>query len=328
PDYSGTGTIMVNTMSNGSIESSSNLLIDFAQINFEYDAGFGEIAYQTQHIDTNGNGGYTWEMNDSFSTSAAKEAFERAFNNWTCETGINWEIASATTSVNSIANDDVNIITFDISNPLPTGVLGQCYSRYAGCAVSGEIQWYVEELDIVFNDNHNWNYSTNPPVAGEIDFETVAVHELGHGHQLAHVIDTNMVMHYSISSGESLRTLTPEDISGASDVQSRSTTASVCSQLEMTDSSCALLGSNDFYLSDGLKIFPNPATNEVYIKNNASVNIDNISLYNLEGRLVYSSKDTNYGSLRKMDVSHLSQGVYFVNISTDYGILSRKLIVK
>ena len=137
-----------------------------------------------------------------------------------------------------------------------------------------------------------------------------------------------MVMHYSISSGESLRTLTPEDISGASDVQSRSTTASVCSQLEMTDSSCALLGSNDFYLSDGLKIFPNPATNEVYIKNNASVNIDNISLYNLEGRLVYSSKDTNYGSLRKMDVSHLSQGVYFVNISTDYGILSRKLIVK
>jgi hypothetical protein len=328
PDYSGTGTIKVNTISNGTIESSNNLLIDFAQINLEYDPGGGAVAYQTQHINANSNGGYTWEMNNSFSTSSAKQSFERAFNNWSCETGINWEIASATTSVNLSANDDVNVITFDIGNPLPAGVVGQCYSRYSGCAVNGEIQWFVEELDIVFNDSNNWNYSTNPPVAEEIDFETAAVHELGHGHQLGHVVDTNVVMHYSISSGESLRTLSDEDISGANDVQSRSTTTSVCSQLTMTESSCALLGTNDFNLSAGLKIFPNPARGEVFIKNSASLNIDSISLYNLEGRLVYNSRNKNYGSLRKIDISHLSQGVYFVNINTEYGILNRKLIVR
>lgn len=328
PDFAGTGTIKVNTTSNGSIESTNDLSIDFAQINLLYDMGSGQNAYQTQHIDNNSNGGNTWEMNTAFASSSAKEAFERAFNNWTCSTGINWEIASATTSVIINANDDVNIITFDTANPFPSGVLAQCYSRYTGCVVGSEIKWYVEELDIVFNGSKNWNYTTNSPLSGEIDFESTALHELGHGHQLGHVVDTNVVMHYSLSSGEVQRALSPEDLSGASDIQSRSTSTTVCSQLTMTDSSCYSLGTNDYSLSDGLKIFPNPAKDEVFIKNNTSLNIDSISLYNLEGRLVYSSREKNYNTLRKVDTSHLSQGMYFIKIDTDYGLLTYKLIIK
>jgi hypothetical protein len=329
PHFAGTGTVMINTTSNGSIESSDTLFIEFAEINFWFDMGSGQVAYQTQHIDNNSNGGYTWEMNDAFAQSSTRDAFERAFNSWTCGTGINWEIASATTSVNTSSNDDINIITFDTANPFPSGLLAQTYSRYSGCAVGTEIQWFVEEIDMVFNGSKNWNYTTNPPISGEVDFETAAVHELGHGHQLGHVIDTNVVMHYSLSSGESQRTLSNSDLTGASDVQARSTTTSVCSQIVMTESACfASLGTDDYKLSDGLKIFPNPAKEEVFIKNNVSLNINRINFYNLEGRLVYSFAENNYNNLRRIDISSLSQGMYFIKIDTDYELLTYKLMIK
>ncbi|GAA3583306.1 T9SS type A sorting domain-containing protein [Snuella lapsa] len=323
PDRAGTGSFKVNTVANGSIESVDDLVIDFAQINLEYNG----TAYQTQHIDNNGSGGNTWTMNTDFYNSDARDAFTRAFESWTCGSGINWEIANTTTAIaKKDLYDGINVITFDDS--MSGGMLGQCYSRYEGCYDGGEIKWYVTEMDIVFNANKNWNFSTAPPANDQIDFETVTVHELGHGHQLGHVVNTNEVMHYSISSGESLRTLSNQDLAGAMDIQSRSSSTTICGQLSMTQSSCMQLGVDDVKIEKDIAIYPNPAQHTVYISNRANVNITNVSIVNIQGSLLFNSRIKDNNPILSFDVSNLSPGVYMVKIDSAFGSGVKKLMVQ
>ena len=325
PGHAGTGTIRVYTIGNGSITSVNELTIDYAQTNLVYDLGSGNVAYQTQHIDNNSNGGNTWEMNLDFSNSFAKTPFENALETWSCQSSVNWSISNNTTTNSTIADDNQNLITF---NNLSSGILGQCISRYSGCLVDGEIRWYVEEIDMVFNSNINWNFSTNPPSLGEIDFETVAVHELGHGQQLGHVIDNDLIMHYSLSGGNAQRQLSPEDLMGAEDIMSRSTSTTICNQPSMTPSSCFnnLLSTNDFDLSEHITIFPNPATENVLIKSASGVTIENINIYNVEGKQVLKIKE-NGSRLTNVSVSSLPSGMYFVQLTTNSGVISQKLII-
>ncbi|TWO32873.1 T9SS type A sorting domain-containing protein [Seonamhaeicola sediminis] len=321
PDVAGTGTIKVNTTSNGSIESSNVLPIEFAQINLQY----SDTAYQTQHVETDGSGGNTWTMNADFYNSGARDAFIRAFENWSCSTGVNWKIDNQTTAINTNASDGISVITFD--NSMGSGTLGQCYSRYQGCYEGAEIKWYVSEMDIVFNATKTWNYTTGVPTPSEIDFESVALHELGHGHQLGHVVDTNVAMHYSLSAGETLRSLNSGDLNGALDVQSRSTTSPVCTQNIMEQSTCyqSSLSNDEFSLEKEIKIYPNPASNRVFVKS-SSVNIDNIELYNVLGRLVRRTKIRNQYRL-SLDLSDFSAGIYLLKVNTEFASHTQKLIV-
>lgn len=324
PDRAGTGKIKITTSLDESIVSTQDLKIDYAQINLEYASN----DYQTQHIDKNGSGGYTWTMNNAFSSSGAKEAFKRAFESWTCSTGVNWDISKETTTINKNANDGVNIITFDSS--MGSGTLGQCYSRYEGCYQDGEIKWYVTEMDIVFNPNKNWNYSTAAPTRDQVDFETVTVHELGHGHQLGHVVDTNVVMHYSISSGESLRQLHEEDLAGAIDVQSRSTTDTVCNEGLMTQSSCyasSSLSTNSFEKSHYFTVFPNPATDKIQIQKESGIRINKITLYDVIGKKMYSIPTSNQNNEITVNLADYRQGMYLVQIDSEIGIINKKLLV-
>ena len=327
PDIAGTGTIKVNTISSGTIESSENLIIGFAQINLETNIGSGDEAFQTQHVDMNTNGGYTWTMNANFNSNQnAKDAFNRAFENWTCGTGVNWEVDdSNTTTISSASKDDVNVIAFD--SGLSSGVLGRCISYYKGCFVDGELKFYVEEMDIVFNPNRTWNYSTNNPITGESDFESAAVHELGHGHQLGHVIDNNEVMNYSLTTGTAKRDLSGEDLSGGTDVQSRSTTIQICSKDLMTDSSCARLSNTDFELLNQIKMYPNPSQGQFFIKNNTQVTINKIQVYNILGQEVYNNLNLN-SRLTTINLNYQSKGLYLVKLETDYGSFTRKLMIR
>ncbi|WP_027137630.1 T9SS type A sorting domain-containing protein [Gaetbulibacter saemankumensis] len=325
PDNAGSGTIKVSTASGGSIVTTEKLHIDFAQINLEYNSGSGKIAYQTQHIDDNSEGGNTWIMNTNFSATGAKEAFARAFESWTCGSGINWEISASTTPINTNADDGVNVITF-VDN-LGTGTLGKCYSRYSGCSQDGEIKWYVKEMDIIFNSNIDWNFSTNPPTNGQVDFETVTVHELGHGHQLGHVVDTNVVMHYSISKEESLRALQDNDLMGAKDVLSRSTSTAVCNQLSMTESSCSLLSSKAHDYIEDIVLYPNPVKDVLFIKNPKNYQIQSMAIYDIQGKQIRTINFNSNAISNRVNLNKLSAGIYFLSLKVNNTMIKRKLIV-
>lgn len=240
PSRAGTGKFTVDNGS-GTVQSSKDLVISFSQLNV---VDGNNIVYQPIHIGENGTG-YTWQFYTDFeANSAAKQSFLRAFQNWRCGTLINWNIG-ANTSVNTIARDNVNVIRFDVGSELPNGVLGRCSSWWSGCTQGGTTKWYVAELDIVFDDGINWNYGPGNPAFSQYDFESVAVHELGHGHQLGHVIKSTEIMHYSIANGQKKRDLSADgDLSGGNYVMDLNLKGGVCAKnvmLALNPNFCSLI---------------------------------------------------------------------------------------
>ena len=77
----------------------------------------------------------------------------------------------------------------------------------------------------MFNFDKTWNFTTGAPAGGENDFETVALHEIGHTMGLGHVIDASKVMHFAATTGTSNRTPTSEMTGGGTFMMGLSTAA-------------------------------------------------------------------------------------------------------
>ena len=115
PSRAGTGDIRVQPTSGGTATSTDVLTVFYSQIN----PSNGSTDFPSQHVDINGLGGYTWQMQTDFhNNSAANASFLRAFDTWVCTTGVNWEIGSVTT-VDVTAADGINVIRFDNGAELP-----------------------------------------------------------------------------------------------------------------------------------------------------------------------------------------------------------------
>lgn len=229
PSDAGTGTFRVRN-GGSTYNSATSLTIPYDLMNVVS----GGIAYRTDHINKQA-GGYTWQMFTGFDANApAKASFTRALETWRCATFINWGLGT-TTAVDVIAADGVNLVRFDkAGQELPPGVLGRCSSRWTSCSSGGTWEWWVYELDIEFDQAQAWEFGPVLPAFAEYDFESVALHELGHGHQLGHVNEpTADVMHYSISNGATRRALVIGDINGGLDVMAKSTAANLCTPAPM-----------------------------------------------------------------------------------------------
>ena len=72
--------------------------------------------------------------------------------------------------------------------------------------------------------------------------------------------------------------------------------------------------------NDELRIYPNPAANRVQVT--YIDNITNIIAYDVLGKEVLSTKE------KDIDVSGLTEGVYFVQVKTSEGTLTKKIIVQ
>lgn len=334
PSRAGTGDLQVAPSTGGILTSSNNLTIFYSQIN----PSNGTTDFTSQHFDVNGSGGYTWQMQTDFDANAAANAsFVRAFDSWVCTTGINWEIG-AVTSVDVIADDDINVIRFDNGAELPDGVLGRCTSRFGSCTNAsspGGLDIVVTELDIVFNDVFtgdfavlSWEFGPGTATGFEVDFESVAVHELGHGHQLAHIINPGEVMHYSIANAQNSRDLGASDLAGAADMMERNINTSVCGTGSMTVSECFSLEVDEMALSENISIYPNPAKNNLNVLAASNLQLEFATIYDVRGRQVITKDLITPNSLNTIDVSELQAGVYFIKIDLETISTIKRFIVE
>lgn len=221
PSGAGTGPININ----GSSTSSSNLNVQYSHIDINNNfSGFASATRQRYYLrNLDGIGGYTFQFNTSFAANTdAVASFNRALISWRCATGVGFR-ASGTTSVAASANDGVNAVY--LSSSLPSGTLGVCTSNFSAAANAGCNQantvWWLADMDIQFRDvpvtGFTWNFAATSPSGSEFDFESVALHELGHAHGLGHVIAPGSVMHYAIANGAVSRTLSSNDIAAGAD---------------------------------------------------------------------------------------------------------------
>ena len=248
----GTGKIRLVIAGNGLANSTDTLKIPYAHLNV---VSGDTISYETQEIGMNSSNGITWKMNKRFYDSAgARGAFIRSLERWRCGTYINWDTLGRLNH-SAIKSDGVNMCAWDTSSSMPSGVLAQCFSYWSGC-FNPNLQWFVNELDIRFRlkptNTTNWNYTTGNASGTQFHFESVATHELGHGHQLGHVINSAVVMHFSIANGQTKPGLSSNDIAGGNYVITKSAN-SVCGKnahTKLNSNNCAIVApASNFTLS-------------------------------------------------------------------------------
>ncbi len=207
----GTGKVKITNSTNETGTSPTDLTVTWRYTNLS-----GTPKRGGKLVVDNGNGGMTFTMSTSMCNSGdqdAVNAFGRAFRSWRC-TGVNWQIASSTTASVAITNDGINIVTFDQGDALTGGILGRTTSRYSGCG--SPTQWYLTEIDVNLDEQTNWYYCDSGSGIGgsQYDFESVCLHELGHGHQLGHIIDASAVMHFAIGNSQVKRSLNGPENTG------------------------------------------------------------------------------------------------------------------
>lgn len=362
PTAAGTGPILVVDSGGENKQSSTDLTITYSQLTAITDPDdktqddppgpdgpLGVYAFPVRHVNNDGSGGYVWKMTTHFKTIAGAEAsFIRAMDTWRCETKINWTIDAATVGPGEVAqhralNDGINVIAFDsnttgdTNDDLPDGVAGRCSSYYSACGTGGtDFDWFVAGLDILFDDEVPWEYGPALALNGTVDFESVALHELGHGHQLGHVNQpAGAVMHFEITDGENIRTLTANDKDAANEVQSRSESttptcfASSYSVSPMTAyTGICTLNSNEEDLNNAISIYPNPTRGEFFINNISSIKLDKVIVYDVSGRIISEQNISNTSQVITVNFANVSKGLYFVNINSGNRSVTKKVILE
>lgn len=234
PSSAGTGPVTVSTVSSGNMVSGSSLTVGYTHIELNSSfSGFGQTTRQRYYLrNLNGSGGYTFAFNTTFnSNTAAVNAFNRAMATWRNSTGVNF-VTSGTTAVATAANDGVNAVFFDAT--LPAGVLGVAQSNFQGSATGGcnnaNTVWWVSDIDVRFAPDppvsgHPWQYGPTLASGAAVDFESIAVHELGHAAGLGHRMAPGEVMNWNISNGVNVRNPSSIELNGVTAKLSYSTSS-------------------------------------------------------------------------------------------------------
>jgi hypothetical protein len=318
----GTGTIRVTTNSAATATSSGQLTINFRLLELVY---FGTIVPVILYDAA--AGGYTFVPHTTVAANApATAAFTRALNTWNCETLVNWNLSASTTSVNSAIGDGINIVRYDIGSELPMGALGVCKSYVNSCANFNAAKIY--ELDVSIDDGTNFQYGPALPSASQIDFESV--HELGHGHQLGHVINNTAVMHFAIGTGTTRRTLVAAvEAAGGDSLISKSLSESIACPAVMTlwtnNPGCLPTSINEVASENILQnVYPNPASGLLQLELSHPLSVlSRIEIFNSLGQ----SFPVRLAGNNVVDVSSLDNGIYFIRISDSVSSSSYRFVV-
>ncbi|QQX77535.1 MULTISPECIES: M1 family aminopeptidase [Aequorivita] len=82
-----------------------------------------------------------------------------------------------------------------------------------------------------------------------------------------------------------------------------------------------VLGTEDFTFGQQLVLYPNPTSGFINLEKPASINVQNINIYNTLGQMLYSEKYSE-----SIDVSKFSKGVLFFKIETSEGIINKRIV--
>jgi hypothetical protein len=81
----------------------------------------------------------------------------------------------------------------------------------------------------------------------------------------------------------------------------------------------------DDFVSSKFSISPNPVKAMLAVSNTENISINAISIADLNGRVIKEVKYNNISNLQ-VDLSDLSSGMYIMNINSDQGIASKKIV--
>jgi hypothetical protein len=86
------------------------------------------------------------------------------------------------------------------------------------------------------------------------------------------------------------------------------------------------VGISEIEAGIGIQVYPNPTSGELRIETfNMRYEICDIAIFDVMGRNVQSSETLNPKS-ETLNISHLANGIYFLRITTENGVVTRKVV--
>lgn len=282
------------------------------------------------------NGAYLFKYHTDFkSNSAAVTSFENGFDDMVCKSGIDFKISTATTTVKTPAADNINSISFDA---VQTGILGQALTRIAFTPINcsgtptnftcADMYGAIYEIDYVFDQSQTWDFDLDGnTTTSEYDFNAVVRHETGHAAGLSHVIDSQKIMHYSLSTGphksttsNSMFTPIQDKITNDKGTSPPGGTATDFSNCYKSNLSVGELVESPF------TIFPNPTSGVLNLSSTQPIQA--ATIYNVLGKRVHIANEADgIGTTHlSFNVQNFAEGVYFVSVTSKQGSQSLRFI--
>lgn len=90
-------------------------------------------------------------------------------------------------------------------------------------------------------------------------------------------------------------------------------------------------GIEDGFASQEVMVYPNPSSGIVNITiSNADYDKLQITVFNVQGKEVFSSTDTNVNGVynKQINLEELSKGVYYIKLSAGANVKIQKLIIQ
>ncbi|WP_334112345.1 T9SS type A sorting domain-containing protein, partial [Paucihalobacter sp.] len=85
-------------------------------------------------------------------------------------------------------------------------------------------------------------------------------------------------------------------------------------------------------LTFAFQVYPNPAFETLYIQLNGVVNISNLKMFDLAGKLLFSEvlEETNqpYNFEKQIDVTNFQTGLYFVRLEDELRVITKKILIQ
>ena len=274
----------------------------------------------------NANNGYTIHLHPNVVAAYpnARSVVEKALHDWTCVSGIDWELGNDTAITNF--NDGINMIYLDNISALQS-----TKHNFKKCINTNPWEYYLEDFDIAINQSTNWQVDTTGNIAtGKYDFYHAIAHELGHGHLLMHANDSiNGIMFWGagfgpIPSNQRKHVYSSPAVDGAQYVTANliSGIAGCVGQHVLTfPTNCSAISVEEYDNADlDINHYPNPISNgeftiEFVLKNSTDIYF---FLYDNTGKLIKhnsltKTKVVNYS----VSVDDLSEGIYYLQVIAD-----------
>ncbi|MFZ1498191.1 MAG: matrixin family metalloprotease, partial [Saprospiraceae bacterium] len=248
---------------------------------------------------------------DGLPSQEAKNAFIRALNTWRCDIDINY-------SINSSFGIPVSMGT------TPAGLAGKTTLFIGNCITDD--QKVIFPSGIIFDINRPWHYNSSSNPSNKLDFESAALHEIGHALGLIHTSNNLNIMFPSLDLGIDKRTLTNDDLDGGNFCQDRSliTLPTGCGEelIELSGECNLPTRVKDTNDLQGYEVFPNPSQNLITIK--GSNYLYNVKITSLTG--VEFINIRNNSLYLNVDISSLPTGVYLLEVTEKNSKYMSKII--
>jgi hypothetical protein len=340
PNYQsvpGSGKFKVHNRFGVEGESTSELIIPYA-IRQKINNTTSTYKYKVNLVGANANKGYTVYINHNVISTypKAKSIIKKALKDWSCSSGIKWELGKDT-SLGAMPTDKVCVITLDGSIAALMGTQPEVRE----CHPSTTYEYTLNAFDISINNNYSWQFDTTGALvpSGQFDFYEAIMHELGHAHLLYHVNDSLIdLMFYKSNPGlkdgvkrKAVKT-SPDARDGADYVANNRVSSTNCTNRHIIEVPLHCTPGADIdnpIPIHGLNIYPNPVTYGYLTIDFGVVNSNSMSfvIFDFMGKQIQrvESNEISGGSY-KLNVDNLAKGVYLLNVLSNNHQQSVKFI--